>query len=310
VFAFVKEWSGARHSALDAPVTSDAVAPASRSGASVALEDVSLTVTARDARVEILQQVSLRASAGEFLCLLGPSGSGKTTILNLVAGFARPTSGRVTYGDQDVGSPGPDRAVVFQDAALFPWLTLKDNVAFPLKLQGLGSADRARRSEELLRLVHLWRFRDRHPHELSGGMRQRGAIARALATDPSVLLMDEPFAALDAQTREILQGELERIWSATRKTVIFVTHNVREAVRLADRVVLLATRPGRVLHDEFVDLPRPRAGNDAQVSILAAAIGRRIASEVEKVAREEADDAWVAPGRGSRDPRRQRGRGI
>jgi len=306
----VKVWTGARLAEVETPAISDAAAPASRSGASVALEDVSLTVAARDAPIEILEQVSLRVSAGEFVCLLGPSGSGKSTILNLVAGFARPSSGRVTHDGKDVGSPGPDRAVVFQDAALFPWLTLRDNVEFPLKLQGLGAAARQRRSEELLRLVHLWRFRDRHPHELSGGMRQRGAIARALATDPAVLLMDEPFASLDAQTREILQGELERIWSATRKTVIFVTHNVREAVRLADRVVLLATRPGRVLHEEFVDLPRPRAANDGQVNILANAIGRRIASEVEKVAREEADDAWVAPGRGPRDPRRQRGRGI
>jgi NitT/TauT family transport system ATP-binding protein len=159
--------------------------------------------------------------------------------------------------------------------------------------------------------VHLWRFAGRFPHELSGGMRQRGAIARALATDPAVLLMDEPFAALDAQTREILQGEVERIWSATRKTIIFVTHNVREAVRLADRVVLMGTRPGRVLHEERVDLPRPRAANDARVSALANGVARRIASEVEKVAREEADDAWVAPGaHGPGDPRRQLGRGI
>jgi NitT/TauT family transport system ATP-binding protein len=141
-------------------------------------------------------------------------------------------------------------------------------------------------------------------------MRQRGAIARALATDPAVLLMDEPFAALDAQTREILQGEVERIWNATRKTVVFVTHNVREAVRLADRVILMATRPGRVLHEEFVDLPRPREANDARVGTIANNLARRIASEVEKVAREEADDAWVAPGHARGDPRRQRGRGI
>jgi NitT/TauT family transport system ATP-binding protein len=141
-------------------------------------------------------------------------------------------------------------------------------------------------------------------------MRQRGAIARGLATDPAVLLMDEPFAALDAQTREILQGEVERIWRATRKTVVFVTHNVREAVRLADRVVLMGTRPGRVLHEEMIDLPRPRDANDARVSALANSIGHRIASEVEKVAREEADDAWVAPGALTGDPRKQRGRGI
>jgi NitT/TauT family transport system ATP-binding protein len=200
--------------------------------------------------------------------------------------------------------------VVFQDAALFPWLTLQQNVEFPQKLQGASLQVRSAKGEELLRLVHLWRFRDRYPHELSGGMRQRGAIARGLATDPAVLLMDEPFAALDAQTREILQGEVERIWSATRKTVIFVTHNVREAVRLADRVVLMGTRPGRVLHEEMVDLPRPRDANDARVNALVNSISHRIASEVEKVAREEADDAWVAPGAAPGDPRRQRGRGI
>jgi NitT/TauT family transport system ATP-binding protein len=217
----------------------------------------------------------------------------------------------VLEGEKPVSGPGPDRAVVFQDAALFPWLTLRDNIEFPLKLQGLKSSARAERSEELLRLVHLWRFQDRYPHELSGGMRQRGALARALATNPAGLLRGEPFAALDAQTREILQGELERIWSATRKTVIFVTHNVREAVRLADRVVLMGTRPGRILHEETIDLPRPRAATDERVSVLASGIARRIASEVEKIVREEADDAWVAPGtHGGGDPRRHLGRGI
>jgi len=307
VFAFAKVWGDARAVPSEAHVD----LPAVRSGASIALEDVSLGIPAKEGVVEILRNVSLRATAGEFLCLLGPSGSGKSTILNLIAGLSRPTSGRVRHDEADVVGPAPDRALVFQDAALFPWLTLRHNVEFPLKLQGLNAAARASRSDELLRLVHLWRFRDRYPHELSGGMRQRGAIARALATDPAVLLMDEPFAALDAQTREILQGELERIWSATRKTVVFVTHNTREAVRLADRVVLMGTRPGRVLHEEIVDLPRPRAANDERVSVIANGIARRIASEVEKVAREEADDAWVAPGaRGHGDPRRNLGRGI
>ena len=310
MFAFAKAWG--QTSAVTSEVRPNSVPPPQRSGASIALEDVSLRVVARDeVVVEILRNASLRVSAGEFVCLLGPSGSGKSTLLNLVAGFARPTSGRVRKDERDIVGPGPDRAVVFQDAALFPWLTLQHNIEFPLKLQGPDAALRASRSEELLRLVHLWRFRDRYPHELSGGMRQRGAIARALATDPAVLLMDEPFAALDAQTREILQGELERIWSATRKSIIFVTHNVREAVRLADRVVLMGTRPGRILHDEVVDLPRPRAANDSRVAVLSTAIGRRIASEVEKVAREEADDAWVVPGgRSHGDPRRQLGRGI
>jgi NitT/TauT family transport system ATP-binding protein len=282
-----------------------------RPGSAIALEDVSLSVATPEGRIEILRGASFRVAAGELVCLLGPSGSGKSTILNLVAGLALPTSGRVLEGERPVSGPGPDRAVVFQDAALFPWLRLRDNIEFPLKLQGLTPAARAQRSEELLRLVHLWRFQNRYPHELSGGMRQRGAIARALATDPAVLLMDEPFAALDAQTREILQGEVERIWSATRKTVIFVTHNVREAVRLADRIVLMGTRPGRILHEETIDLPRPRAANDESVGALAASIGRRIASEVEKIAREEADDAWVVPGaHGTGDPGRNLGRGI
>jgi NitT/TauT family transport system ATP-binding protein len=314
VFAFAKSWTipprSASSSGAAVAFQTPAPPPSARTGASLALDGVGLSVEARGTTVEILRDVSLRVSAGEFVCLLGPSGSGKSTILNLLAGFAKPTSGFVRRADQIVDSPGPDRAMVFQDAALFPWLTLRKNIEFPQKLQGLSAQERASKSENLLRLVHLWRFRDRYPHELSGGMRQRGAIARGLATDPAVLLMDEPFAALDAQTREILQGEVERIWSATRKTVIFVTHNVREAVRLADRVVLMGTRPGRVLHEEIVDLPRPREANDARVSALANSIGHRIASEVEKVAREEADDAWVAPGTAPGDPRRQRGRGI
>ena len=325
VFAFAKGWlAAAKPTASASDGTAGPEAPAAvattsvrpppaslRPGASLALEDVSLSVKTESGTVEILRSASLRIAAGEFICLLGPSGSGKSTILNLVAGLSKPTAGRVRHGDRDVTGPGPDRAMVFQEAALFPWLTLRDNIEFPLKLQGFNAAERAPRSEELLRQVHLWRFRDRFPHELSGGMRQRGAIARALATDPAVLLMDEPFAALDAQTREILQGEVERIWSATRKTIIFVTHNVREAVRLGDRIVLMGTRPGHILHEEYVDLPRPRAANDARVAALANGVARRIASEVEKVAREEADDAWVAPGaHGHGDPRRQLGRGI
>ena len=284
---------------------------AGRSGASAALEGVTF---AYDGVQAALTDASLQIAAGEFVCLVGPSGSGKSTILNLIAGLLMPTSGRVLAAGKAVAGPGPERAVVFQDAALFPWLTLRANIEFPLRVQGVPARARAEQSERLLRLVHLWRFRESFPHALSGGMRQRGAIARALATDPAVLLMDEPFAALDAQTREILHGELERIWAATRKTVVFVTHNVREAVRLADRVVLLGTRPGRILDDVTIDVPRPRAANDEQVAALARDVGRRIASEVEKVAKEEADDAWLglqdARGRVRVDPRRDLGRGI
>jgi NitT/TauT family transport system ATP-binding protein len=277
----------------------------------VSLDDVSYSVTTKEGALLILDHVSLKVQAGELVCLLGPSGSGKSTILNLIAGLAKPSTGSVLEGERAVVAPGPDRAMVFQDAALFPWLSLKANVEFPLKLQGFDPKQRHERAEELLRLVHLWRFRESFPHELSGGMRQRGAIARALATDPAILLMDEPFAALDAQTREILQGEVERIWSTTRKTIVFVTHNVREAVRLADRVVVMGTRPGRILHEAHVDIARPRSLNDGRVSALAKDIAKRIASEVEKVAKEEADDAWMAPGdRVRSDPRRDLGRGI
>lgn len=307
MFAFAKQWLGARPLASERDVDRPARA---RSGASLTLDGVGYVVPSERGDVRVLEEASLRVEAGEFLCLLGPSGSGKSTILNLVAGLARPTSGQVLASERAIDGPGPDRAVVFQDAALYPWLTLRDNVELPLRLQGVGAKARAERSEELLRLVHLWRFRASHPHELSGGMRQRGAIARALAGDPAVLLMDEPFAALDAQTREILQGEVERIWAATRKTVVFVTHNVREAVRLGDRIVLMGTRPGRILHDIWIDLPRPRAANDERVAALAKDVGGRIASEVEKVAKEEADDAWEAPGGVRVDPRRNLGRGI
>ena len=283
----------------------------SRPGTSTSLQQVSFAFdTDKGARLAI-EAADLHIEAGEFVCLVGPSGSGKSTILNLIAGLLSPTAGTVLENGQPIDGPGPARAMVFQDAALFPWLTLRDNIEYPLKLQGMSKSDRRTRGDELLRMVHLYRFADSFPHQLSGGMRQRGAIARALATDPAVLLMDEPFAALDAQTRELLQAELERIWLETRKTVVFVTHNVREAVRLADRIVLMGTRPGRILRDVTIDLPRPRPLNDERVAWFAADVANEIRSEVDKIAKEEADDAWVAPGDRVRvDPRRNLGGGI
>ncbi|MBX3207973.1 MAG: ABC transporter ATP-binding protein [Labilithrix sp.] len=325
MFATTK-WIGA---ALAEP--EPAAAPAARAverrpapgaaGASAALEGVSLEYDG----ATVLEDVSIDVAPGEALCLVGPSGGGKSTILNLLAGLVRPTRGRVLFDGVPVSGPGPERAVVFQDAALFPWLTLEKNIAFPLEVAGVAPAARAERVDELLRLVHLSRFRASFPHELSGGMRQRGAIARALATRPRMILFDEPFAALDGQMRELLQGEVERIVRASRTTMVFVTHAIDEAVRLGDRVVLIGTRPGRVIGEVHVDLPRPRRGalggtrtalggasvEDVQAVRIAQRIADEIRAEVDKVAREEADGAWgSSSGPDGGDPRRHLGRGI
>jgi len=274
-----------------------------------ALENVSLALG--DPAVAVLEHVSLAVAPGEAVCLVGPSGGGKSTILNLLAGLLAPTSGRVLWEGTRVEGPGRDRAVVFQDAALFPWLTLEQNIAFPLELGGVAKAERHERTEELLRLVHLLKFRGSYPHELSGGMRQRGAIARALATRPRMVLFDEPFAALDGQMRELLQNEVERIVRATGATMVFVTHQIDEAVRLGDRVVLIGARPGRVLGDVRVDLPRPRRAGDVRAVRLAQSIAAEIRAEVEKVAREEADGAWGSTNsRDGSDARRNLGSGI
>jgi NitT/TauT family transport system ATP-binding protein len=200
--------------------------------------------------VAALDGMDLSVRPGEIVCLVGASGCGKSTLLNLVAGLDQPTAGSVTVHGRT--------SVMFQESALFPWLTVRANVELALRLDGVGRSERRRRAMELLELVHLGGFADRRPHELSGGMRQRVALARALARRAEVLLMDEPFAALDAMTRDLLHEELETLLAGRGTTVLFVTHNVREAVRLGDRVVLLRSRPGRVLQEHEVTLPRPR----------------------------------------------------
>jgi NitT/TauT family transport system ATP-binding protein len=222
--------------------------------------------------VTALEDISLDVARGEFVSILGASGCGKSTLLNLVAGLEWPTTGRV----ERLGEP----SFMFQEAALFPWLSVERNIELPLKLRKVPRARRRERVEELLELVQLTAFARRQPHELSGGMRQRVALARALAHDAEVLLMDEPFGALDAMTRDILHDELERIWQATGRTVLFVTHNVREATRLGDRVVLLTSRPGRVAEEFAVDIPRPRRIEDADVAALAGRITTRLREEV------------------------------
>ena len=205
-----------------------------------------------------LDDITLDVPNGEFLTLVGPSGSGKTTLLDILGGLTRPTSGRVRVDGREVTGPGLDRGIVFQQYALFPWRTALGNVAFGLEQQGVGRRERQERARDGLALVGLEGFEDRYPHELSGGMKQRVAIARSLAYQPGILLMDEPFAALDAQTREQLQDELLRIWQQVHRTMVFITHSIEEAIALGDRVVVLSPRPGRIRDIVDVPIPRPR----------------------------------------------------
>ena len=229
---------------------------ASRSGKElVALDDVSLAVT-----------------EGEFVCLLGPSGCGKSTLLRILAGLETHFEGSVFADGEKVAGPSRKRGMVFQEYSLFPWRNIEENVAAGLEFAGVPADERRERSLRYLELVGLSGFARALPHELSGGMRQRAAIARALAADPHILLMDEPFGALDAHTRILLQKELLRIWSASRKTVIFVTHSVDEAVYLADRIVVMSARPGRIVEEIEVDMERPRRRDDPRWGVLAARI--------------------------------------
>jgi NitT/TauT family transport system ATP-binding protein len=254
----------------------------------VCLREVSLSyATNSGTRLTALQNINLQVQPGEFLCVVGPSGCGKSTLLHLVAGLHHQTSGEVLVDNAAVQGPGTDRILLFQELGLFPWLTVGQNVEFGMRMKGVPKSERKAKVRDYLRLVHLQQFEDSYTHQLSGGMRQRVALARALATEPDVLLMDEPFAALDAQTRDLLHDELERIWAETHRTIIFVTHNVREAVRLGDRVVLLTFRPGRVKREYKIDLPRPRHLEDVQVAGSAREILNDLREEINKSLEEE-----------------------
>jgi NitT/TauT family transport system ATP-binding protein len=249
--------------------------------AKVALSEICLSYRAQSGeRLLALDHVSLDVHSGEFLCIVGPSGCGKSTLLHLIAGLHSQTSGKILVDGTPIQGPGTDRIMIFQDHGLFPWLTVAQNVEFGMKMKGIPKAERREKTQHYLRLVHLGKFQNSYIHQLSGGMRQRVAIARARATEPDVLLMDEPFAALDAQTRDLLHDELERIWSETGRTIIFVTHNVREAVRLGDRVVLLTFRPGRVKSEFPVDLPRPRSLEDPAVALAAREVLDELRDEI------------------------------
>jgi NitT/TauT family transport system ATP-binding protein len=225
--------------------------------------------------VRALDQVSLEVAPGEFTCLIGASGCGKSTLLSLVAGLEEPTAGEVSISGGRV-------AFMFQESALFPWLTAAGNVELALRARGVAKAERRQRTGELLETVHLGGFGGKRPHQLSGGMRQRVALARALAQDADVLLMDEPFGALDAMTRDVLHDELDRICAERHLTVLFVTHNVREAVRLGDRVVVLSSRPGRIIDEFAVPIQRPRRIDSAPVAELAARITDRLREEMSR----------------------------
>jgi NitT/TauT family transport system ATP-binding protein len=247
-------------------------------------------VSARGERIRALNDITFDVAPGEFVCLIGPSGCGKSSLLNLVAGLERPDAGEVLIDGKRVAHPGPDRAVLFQEPALFPWLSVLGNVEFALELVGVSRSERGERAMDWLRKVHLSRFAHAQPHELSGGMRQRVALARALAAQPDVLLGDEPFGALDAQSRELLQGELQQVWTETRKTFLFVTHNVREAVFLADRVIVMSARPGTLLAEYRITAPRPRSFEDVLLTNVVVDVHDNLAREVERAVADEAGD--------------------
>jgi NitT/TauT family transport system ATP-binding protein len=254
-------------------MTTDPRLDETRAGAAVEITDVTKTFGRGDTALLALDGVSLSVAPGQFVCLIGASGCGKSTLLSLVAGLDAPTSGVVNIGGRKV-------ALMFQEPALFPWLTAAKNVEMPLRAAGVPKAQRRERVAELLDLVQLGAFGDKLPHQLSGGMRQRVALARSLAQEADVLLMDEPFGALDAMTRDLLHEVLEGIWRRRQLTILFVTHEVREAVRLGDRVVLLSSRPGRVIGEFGVDFERPRGMDSADTVATAIKIKDRLREEI------------------------------
>jgi NitT/TauT family transport system ATP-binding protein len=256
--------------------------PAAPWGGVIAIRNVGKTFASEGRSVVALRDIDLEIAPGEFVCLLGPSGCGKSTLLNAIAGFTAPTTGEILFNGQRVAAPGPDRGMVFQEYALFPWMTVERNVAFGLEIAGRPAAEIRERVTALLKMLQLHDFRARFPKDLSGGMRQRVAIARVLALDSPVLLMDEPFGALDALTRRNLQDELLRVWKELRKTIVFVTHGIEEAVYLADRIVAMTYRPGTVKQVLPVALPRLRDTTDPEFNRLKRLLGDLVMEEQQR----------------------------
>ena len=259
---------------------------------SLIVKDVSKEFISKHKKTKTLENFNLEIKKGEFVCILGPSGCGKSTVLNIIAGLEDATKGLVLLNGKEIKEPGPDRTVMFQEAALFPWLKVIDNVEFGMKMAGIPKEIREEKAIRYLKMVHLSKFKDSYVYELSGGMKQRVALARALSLDSEVLLMDEPFAALDSQTKMILQLELQRIWVETKKTIVFITHNAEEAVYLANRVVVMAANPGRIKQEFIIELPRPRQMESSDISYYTAKIMKSLKEEVEKVAKAEYDGGW------------------
>jgi NitT/TauT family transport system ATP-binding protein len=248
----------------------------------IVISGVSKVFQSADRELVALNDISLEIPRGQFTCLLGPSGCGKSTLLNAVAGFSPPTSGTILADGKPVSGPGPDRGMVFQEYALFPWMTVEDNIGFGLEIKGMGKAEIRTRVDALLAMLSLSDFRTRFPKDLSGGMRQRVAIARVLALDSPIMLMDEPFGALDALTRRNLQDELLRIWSELKKTILFVTHSIEEAIYLADRIVVMTYRPGTVKRDILVELPRERDPASPEFNALKRELGQLVMEEQQR----------------------------
>jgi NitT/TauT family transport system ATP-binding protein len=250
--------------------------------AHIVIQNVSKVFETDGRRMVALENIDLTIPHGQFVCLLGPSGCGKSTLLNAVAGFAPPTQGSIMADGAPVAGPGPERGMVFQEYALFPWMTVEQNVGFGLEIKGMARPAIAARVAELLKLLSLEDFGKRYPKDLSGGMRQRVAIARVLALDSPIMLMDEPFGALDALTRRNLQDELLRIWAKLKKTVIFVTHSIEEAIYLADRIVVMTYRPGTVKRDMLVELPRMRDPAAPEFNALKRELGQLVMEEQQR----------------------------
>ena len=253
------------------------------------LKTSGLSKTFKNAAEPALSDINLEIAEGEFICIVGPSGCGKSTLLNLIAGLEKPTEGTITLDGREVLGPGADRVVMFQEPALYPWLNVIDNVKFGMKLAGIPKQEQEKRAEKYLRMVHLWDFREYAVHELSGGMKQRTALARALTMDSRIMLMDEPFSALDKQTINKLRAELEAIWEETRRTIIYVTHSVEEALYFADRIIILADRPGIVKSIVKIDLPRPRRLDSEEFVDIRKHLLDGLKVEVEKIEKEEYD---------------------